>query len=380
MKTYFDQMSFNDEVYKRLNKLIATYGKDSPSYDPENKPFAAFDWDNTSIIGDVEEALLYYMVTELAFKMDPFDFDRVMRLNVDEEDFPEGFTNMDGKPINIGKLSKDIKAAYKKLYKTAVPLGGDVPMEEIKKTNIYKGFVAKVFFRYQAARVDPNAWDMYCWMGFLLTNYKASDIRDLCSRAFTQMKKEPLRDEVFRSPDIESQAGRVELSYFVGLREVPEMAKLYRALEDNGIEAYVVSASVIDIVGAFATSADNIYRLDEDRVLGLRLTKDGAGRIRPALDRSYPPTIRDGKVETIRRYIRDDYGPILTAGDSDGDFNMLTEFPDMKMGLIIDRKVDGDILAIKKGALLGSSTYILQARSRSEGSFIKAERSREEMA
>lgn len=377
MKTYLDQMSFNDRVYKKINDLIGKYGKDSPSYDPENRPFAVFDWDNTSIIGDVEEALLYYMVKNLAFKMDPFDFDRVIRLNVSKDDFPEPFFNLDGEAINIDKLSSDIKEAYKKLYKTACPLGGGVPLDEIKKTNVYKEFVAKVFFRYQAAKVADDAWDMYCWMGFLLANYSKEELNELFTKAFSFMKKERIREERFTSPAIESKSGRVSLSYFVGLREVDEMANLFRALEENGIDAYVVSASVYDIVSFFATSRENIYRLDEDKVLGLRLKKDKSGLIKAFLDRDYPTTIRQGKVKSIKRYINKDRGPVLVAGDSDGDIAMMTAFDDTDMVLIVDRAVGGEIDKLKDLAIQGSDKYFLQARDRAKGIFIDYPRSKE---
>ena len=47
----------------------------------------------------------------------------------------------------------------------------------------------------------------------------------------------------------------------------------------------------------------------------------------------------EGKVDCIKAYMAPAYGnadPVLVAGDSNGDVPMLTAFPDMKQGLIID--------------------------------------------
>ena len=52
-------------------------------------------------------------------------------------------------------------------------------------------------------------------------------------------------------------------------------------------------------------------------------------------------TQRNGKVEAIERFIRPKYngkGPILVAGDAVGDENMLTEYKDTKILLIMKRE------------------------------------------
>lgn len=41
---------------ERLNALIQQVGYDNPDYDRNHPPYAVFDWDNTSIFQDVEEA------------------------------------------------------------------------------------------------------------------------------------------------------------------------------------------------------------------------------------------------------------------------------------------------------------------------------------
>lgn len=375
MKEYIKKGSWNHRAFHFINKLIAKHGRDNPAYNPDYKPFAVFDWDNTSIIGDVEEAAFYYLVTNLAFKINPDELYQIIRKNVDKSDFSDPYRNLDGKSVNIDKISADIYEVYRRLYGTSDRLGGDVPFEIIKQTNAYKEFVAKMFFRYKAAVYDEKARDPYCWITFLFTNYKENEIKDFCDKAFAFVKNEEARREIFISPDIKSEAGRVSISYFIGMGDVDEMADLFHTLEEEGIDVYVVSASFIDIVRAFATK--NSYKFDRDKVLGLRLAKNSEGKIIPELDHDFPLTQKSGKSETIRRLILNEsnYGPILVGGDSDGDYAMLTDFCETDLGIIIDRERKGNINDLKSEALAGSNRYILQARDQFSKCFIEEERS-----
>lgn len=377
MKEYIKKGSWNKRAFTFINKLIAKHGIDSPNYDPNMKPFAVFDWDNTSIIGDVEKAVLYYLVTELHFKINPDELYEIIRKNVDKGDFSEKYTNMEGQRVNIDKISADIYKAYRELYQKSASLKGEIPIEILRETDEYKEFVTKIIFRYQAADFDKNAEDPYCWMTFLFTHYTKEEIYEFCNEAFSFVKNQRPRIERFISPDIESQAGRIETSYFVGMGDVPEMVDLFKTLEENGIDVYVVSASSHDIVRAFATA--NSYEFEEEKVLGLRLAKDSDGEILPGLDKSYPLTQKEGKSETIRKLIQNEnnYGPILVGGDSDGDYDMLTVFKESDLGIIIDVDIHGKINELKKASLAGSSRFVLQARDKFAKTFIEEERSKE---
>lgn len=369
MKTYIKKLAWEDRNFQAINKLIEKHGKNSKIYNKNYKPFAVLDWDNTSIIGDVEEALLYYMVTNVTFKMNPDEFYDLIRKNVDKKDYDIRFNNIFNQRVNIDLISEDIKSSYEKLYQNLGKFEGDMSIDEIKDTDYYNEFVTKMLYRYKASSYDKNAEDPYCWMSFLLKNYKSEEVYDLCKRAFAKMKKEKIRVDEFLSPDIKSKAGRVSIKYFVGIRVLDEMVDLYKSLEENGIDCYIVSASFIDIVRAFATDEDNNYGMDKEKVLGLRLMKDYEGRILPKFDRKFPITIREGKVQTINKFIKNDrnYGPIMVGGDSDGDFEMLTNFDETEISLIINRKNSGSIESLRKKALQGSSRFYLQDRKISEG-------------
>lgn len=377
MKTYIKRLNWEESLYLAINKLIAKHGKDNKAYNPEKKPFAVFDWDNTSIIGDVEEALLYYMVRNVSFKMEPEELYELIRKNVDKKDYPKKFNNIDNQRVNIDLISQDIKRAYEKLYENLDSFEGGKTLEEVQDTDYYQEFVSKILYRYRASEFDPEAEDPYCWMSFLLKNYKTVEVYDLCKGAYASMKKERIRVEEFVSPDIKSEAGRISIKYFVGIRPLDEMVDLYRSLEENGIDCYIVSASFIDIVRAFATDTNNNYKMKEDKVLGLRLMKDDEEKILPKFDKDFPISIREGKVQTINKLIKKDrnYGPIMVGGDSDGDFAMLKEFDQTDLSLIIHRANSGLIDDLRQKARKGSLRYYSQGRNLLEASFVPSNKS-----
>lgn len=377
MKNYIKRLNWDEKNYRAINNLIAKHGIDSPVYDPNKRPFAVFDWDNTSIIGDVEEALLYYMITNLSFKMEVDEFFDLIIKNVDKNFYADKYNNLENKRLNIDLIAYDIKKAYEFLYKRLDKFGGNQSLDELKKSDYYKEFVTKMFYRYRVSDYDRLAKDPYCWMSFLLKNYKTQEVEALCKEAYEAMRKEKIRVENFTSPAIESKAGRVSIDYFVGIRPLPEMVDLYQTFEENGIDTYIVSASFIDVVRAFASDEDNFYKLNKKKVLGLRLETDLGGKILPSLDKTYPISIREGKVETIDKLIKNatNYGPIMVGGDSDGDLAMLTSYDLTEISLIIHRENYGLIDELRNKAWDGSNRFYSQGRNLLEGKFIASDKS-----
>lgn len=117
----------------------------------------------------------------------------------------------------------------------------------------------------------------------------------------------------------------------------PEMKELYRCLTAAGIDTYVCSASLELIVEELACDPVLGFGLPAERVYGLRFVS--GERITAQFDPAYKQPNREGKIDCIQAYMAPAYGnagPVLVAGDSNGDVPMLTAFPDMKHGLIID--------------------------------------------
>ena len=72
---------------------------------------------------------------------------------------------------------------------------------------------------------------------------------------------------------------------------------------------------------------------------------DGQGRLAGWADDRFPLPWADGKPDVIRDLIATRHhgkGPMLVAGDANGDYAMLTAFADMDVGLVFDTRPNAD--------------------------------------
>jgi len=112
-----------------------------------------------------------------------------------------------------------------------------------------------------------------------------------------------------------------------------------------------------------------------ENVTAMELATATDGKIIPELKAGWVKTVRQGKVDAINIVIKAGLGknwdPLFSAGDSDGDYEMSTKFPDMKLTLIWNRVKGGDIGKLCKQAVneMNSTTpgYILQGRNENTG-------------
>lgn len=118
--------------------------------------------------------------------------------------------------------------------------------------------------------------------------------------------------------------------------------------------------------------------MPSDQVIGMELATDIDGKILPVYKSGWVKTFGQGKVEAIEQVIKTGLGknwdPIFSAGDSDGDYEMLTSFPGMKLTLIWNRVKGGPIgtlcLQAVEQADSPNPRYILQGRNENTGTVI----------
>ena len=123
----------------------------------------------------------------------------------------------------------------------------------------------------------------------------------------------------------------------------------------NGIDVYVISASMQELIEVFATDKSYGYNLDEDKIYAMRLKISADDVLIDEFNEDYAFTQKEGKSETIERFIRDKYegkGPILVGGDALGDESMLTKFKDTEVLLIMKREGKLDNLVNDERALI----------------------------
>ena len=346
----FSKKDWDKDVYKSLNSLIVDHaGKND---------YAVFDFDKTTIVHDVSNALLVYQVENLKFADAP------------SHSFLDGIDDKDailkGTEISSREMGDTLKAEYNRMK---ARLSNGESLDSIRVSDDYLDFRARfISFMDALGKTFPeDVW--YAWMPGLLTGMTTEEAKELISEAIDdQLGEDKLAVEEWTSPD-GRWGGPVEKGIFLP----EEMKDLYAALNDNGIDTYICSASLELIVETLACDSVRGLALSPERVYGLRFVD--SPRIVAKYDTEYKQPIKEGKVECIKTYIAPQYGdrgPVLVGGDSNGDVPMLTSFDDTRASLIIDvkRNPESSIgqLAAKAKSEDNEGRYLLQpAFAKSKG-------------
>ena len=304
---------WNPQVREALNELLANAGHGS---------YAVFDFDQTSIVHDISNALWVYQIEHLRFADAP------------NHHFLDGIPTPDdampGMELTYTEMGNALSAEYQVL-KSRLDAGESI--EVIRQSDEYLDFRARMLSLMEAMDEQWGSWVTYLWQPGLLAGYTEAEAKALIHDAIVEhLGRNKLAVEQWRSPD-----GRWGGDVQRGIWVSPEMKNLYRCLEEAGIDTYICSASLELIVEALACDPVLGFGLSADRVFGLRFV--AGERIVAQFDQNYEQPNREGKVDCIRAYMAPAHGnagPVLVAGDSNGDVAMLTAFTDMKHGLIID--------------------------------------------
>ncbi len=352
-----DELRWVPKNREALSKLI-----------DENKNkgnYVVFDWDYTSIYQDTQENLFRYQIDNLKFKATPEEFSKAIRKDIPLDNFAKGYENVKGQPINITKIANDLDKRYAFLYENYIK-NQKMSLEKIKATEEFKDFRGKLAFLYEAIGGSFSHDVAYPWVLYLFDNMSVAEVQKLAKEANDFGIGNKLGKYVIESSDkLTGEAGKVSYQYKSGLRVQSETANLFHEFEKNGIKVYIVSASLEDIVKVFANDKSYGYNLSADSVYGMRLEMNG-NKYKAEYKHGYPQTQTKGKVEIINKFLKPKHGgkdPILVAGDSEGDFNMLSEYKGTKILLLMKRKGKLDNLAKDKRALI-------QTRSEETGLFV----------
>ncbi|MEK4023672.1 haloacid dehalogenase-like hydrolase [Sporosarcina sp. FSL W7-1283] len=374
-----DKGKWAPDTYRAVQNLIDKHGVGSPSYNPKRKPYAVFDWDHTSIMSDTQEALFLYQIDHLAFKLKPEEFYEMIKMNVPDGPFSDELQNLQGDAITLEEITEDLKRNYEYLYSNYEGMNGKESLETLRSTDQFKDFKAKMYFLYEAIGETYGIEIGYPWVLYLFVNMSTEEIQQLAEASNDYSLGAGMGSVTLRSPEsVSGKTGIVEITYSTGLRLSSEISNLMHTFIENGIDVYVISASMEDVVEVFATNPKYGYNLPKENVFGMRLKKKD-GIIQAKYENNWPITAREGKVKIIEQFIskeRGGYGPIFAAGDTHTDYEMLTA-KDVKLGLIINRVKAGDIGKLSKIAVerMGKNNpkFILQGRNENTGLWIPTE-------
>lgn len=344
--------SWTGRNHKELTALVREYGNTSPGYDTLSRPYAVFDFDNTLIVGDISLTTMVYQIENLEYSIAPDGFflaltDCIPNIDCALEGFPG---------ISARMLATDLYNDYIYLYDNYIS-ERKLTLEEITRSDEFKDFRAKLWALSLGADTTFGYETGCLWILRLLSGMRTAGVKELACRAAEAAMGDKLREEKWCSPRM-GEAGKVEVTVPRGLRIRKEMINLTETLNHYGIDVYICSASSEMLVEAVAERWFPV--IGGPAVFGLRTTSGDTVSPKARYAPSYPHTFHEGKCELIDRFIAPLHGgkaPVLVAGDSNGDYAMLTSYPSMARGLIIDRPSAGDIAALKES---GDSKYLVQ--------------------
>ncbi|RZL99709.1 MAG: haloacid dehalogenase-like hydrolase [Variovorax sp.] len=366
----------------QIQALIAELGRGAAGYDAARPPYVVFDWDNTSIFLDIEEAVLIYQLEHLAFGATPAQLDTALRRNIPKTDFLPAHNNAAGAAVNIDRIAPDIVASYTWLRANHVGSGGTQTLAQVRQSPHYTAFVAKVRYLYEAIGDTFDHDTAYPWVTYLFAGMTEAQVRALTVETVDWQLREPIGKVTWTSPaGLPGQAGVVSVSWKNGLRLQPEMQALYAAFRTGGFDVWVCSASFVDVIREISSNPAFGYGNPPERVLAMELERDERGVIQPEYRRGRDQTQGPGKTKTIRRFLvsKYGYGPCFVAGDSEGDQNMLADFADTRKALIVNRLRDPktDIGRFSALAVRGhgdpGTRYLLQGRDDNTGEWVPSQ-------
>jgi phosphoserine phosphatase len=261
------------EAHARLSALLKARGATAPGFDPCRRPLAVFDWDGTSIAGDVGEEVFAAALEQ-------------------------------GYLLPSDALFALIPEARREAIKKAWPTeAGRPPSAELR---------AEMHAVYAGLCSERGHEECYAFLAQVFAGRTEGELETWAAKVIDRALSEPGRTETLPS------AGGPPLILRRGMELRLEMRDLTQALVASGFDVYVVSASVEWAVRAMVPR----YGLPREQAIGLRTAADGSGKL---TTRVVPPIpYRAGKVLAIRtRIAPGGRVPVFAAGDSLGDLDML---------------------------------------------------------
>lgn len=353
---------WTDKNYRTLKKIIAEYKLESFNNKWE-KSYVVSDWDNTTIIFDIEEAVFMYQLLNLKYNMNPEEFLYVVKKDIDVKT-----EELDRVNSIVDEIGEDYKYLLEELkIKT---------LEEVKESYIYESFIVKMVYIYVEVATEMS-YKMQCYrILYLFYNMSEDKVRVLSREAIDYWMNKSIGRIAFKTTLKNGEP--LEFTHRVGIRSVPEKIELFSELRKNNIDVYICTSSSQIVIEEFAIGNYG-YGFSSGEIFGLNLLKGEDEKFLAEVDEREVAIILEGKAEILKKlemYYKKP--PILYIGDSDGDYYALT-YSGLKFGLIINREGGDLILNLKKDIEIknyrGETTYLLQGRDEKNAKFINSENS-----
>ena len=285
---------WNPSVRERLDALIERNRNNPDAY-------VVFDFDYTTAIGDLSYVCMWRILERFEFKTD--DYRNMLTVGVSPRLKPEADA--------IADIAEKLR-----------PFAGS----DLTDRAEWRTFIRRYWELYRDLANEVGEYKAYLWRVRIFTGYTPETLRALAKAAIAQaLAGGGLRQDVNATTEKR------------GLVLTPEIKDLFSEFRKAGIAVYIVSGSFTEVLKAAASPEFGLC-LSADNVFGCSLKSDASGK--------YIPEMADGgvkygcKPEFIRTHVAPRHHgaePILTAGDSMGDYGMLTEFKDLQLVLVFRR-------------------------------------------
>ena len=393
---------WNPEVKRALNDMIKA--------NANSDQYVVFDFDNTCSIFDVEEQLAIYQLQTMSFD-ETITAEKLADILATELD-PAYFTapapysadycgNADA---TYQDWIDDIVAAYTKLladYGPFTPAGlSKDKQEEIQATADWKEFATKMRAMYDLVYDSESAAVAYPWVLYWFTGMTEQEVYDLAYASHDFYRQEESKYVTWTTEGTGSKCGTSEYEFTWGTQVSDNIVELWKALDANGIDVWVCSASATDpiraaidvwggheyITGMMAMTnklEDGKYINEYDWDGGYAwFPKDGGAWEKDTVKQK-TQTQGKGKVIAVQNVLYPKYGnhgPIAGFMDSTGDYNFCTEFKTLQVVVCFNRAsrkvtdgggVIGELAVYQadnlgydyaKAQAAGDTLYVLQGR------------------
>ena len=294
------------------------------------QPVAALDFDDTLYGGDCTYNCYHHLLAGGDVRLTPDELAQVLRAPGPAHDFRDG--------VHIPTLRDQIRRAYDRLY-AARQAGrvGDDDLHPEERPHLHRFRTLAAYFCAQHEAQRQHEVDRApLWLEFL-AGRTCAELGQLAVAADIQVARAQACGVSGLNWTCAANAQLGALTYTASRRAVPlvPMQRLMHALDAAHFDVYVVSGGVREIVAATLAHHAGYPSLAEGRLLANWHLQDDAGRILPQQHHcaALPRTYGRGKAEQLdNRAI----GPLLVAGDGDGDLNLFTDLSAVQVRLFID--------------------------------------------
>ncbi|MCP1242472.1 lipoprotein pyruvate-formate lyase [Acetobacter lambici] len=369
-----EELKWHPPLREAIQALINAHGHYSDTYNGNAPPYVVMDWNNTAIVGDVQQTLFVFMLEHFCFLMPAQKFRKLIHVHASTHPLPAPFANMAGQPVTFPDLVTDIVEDYSALAARYGHMPHPIAREELQDNPAMLAFRARMAFCHQAVAAlhGPDAAQQ--WMIRLVAEQTQTDVIALSRAANEWCLGASITNQKWVCPSSRpGKAGPVQADMTQMLRLTPEMGNLLQILQEHGIDPIICSSALEDLVALFATSAEYGYNLRHEHVFGARLVEH-KGVMEPTEAPHYPFPAGAGKTELIRVHFEQKrkQPPLMIFAGESSSADLLRSFPDTSLCCLINRKQSDDMEVFLREAAkpTGASTprrLYLQGRDENTG-------------